>query len=778
MKRISALLVLGLAIAPCAWAALPASGAWVPYRSGEVLVKYRDNTNAAAASALRNSHGMQSKLSLLDNRAELLSLPSVMDVPAAVAMLSRDPAVEYAEPNFLRRKLSVTPNDPLFAQQWGLSNTGQANFVNGGLPGTPGGDLNLVNAWDLDNNGVADHTGRGTITIAVVDDAVETTHPDLAANIVAGFNFVDNNTDPNPRPTATDPQSHGTSVAGSAAAVGNNGIGVSGAAWNEKIMPLKFGFDVATEVRALQFARDNGARVVNASFGGPSYTRTEFDAISALNDAGILFVVAAGNENANNDFAGAAYPANYQLPNVVAVAATNRQDDIASFSSYGSTTVPVAAPGLQIVTTAVNGGYTTNPGVSGTSFSSPYVAGVAALLFDYIPAATAREVKARLIEGANAGLDPLAPVALRSAGGRVDTANSLRLAPRPSLVIHPVQTSSYQVDYGSPEGVVTIPVFSPVSISDGGNNTLDPGESANVVITLENIWQSATNVRGTLSAVGAGVTVNSGAVAFGNIAAQTTAAATFNVSVPASVTGHQYVYFTLDITADGGYTASRHFIQEIGRLQNGVAAAQAIQTDLYDEFHTWHFDVGTLPAGSNTLSFTATATNDIDIIVSYGAPAQYSIELGADPNATPKPLYFYNVPAAQVSNATRSGAETVTIAAPQSGTYYVTVVNFDQQQNAGYTLLASLTNTPPPPPPPPSPAPQPSSGGGAMPPLVLLGLLVAVLRRRRDRRSALIGMRVETCRVGWRPAPSSSEALRDAGLSTNVRAGLPPLPKA
>lgn len=734
MRHLSPLLVLSLLAAPMIAHAAVDPLAAGRYRPGELIVKYRDSADGTAAAALRANHGLVPRLRLQRGRIELLSLPAVTDVRQALALLRENAAVEYAEPNFLRYKAAVTPNDPLFAQQWGLSNTGQPNFVPGGPAGTPGGDLNAPQLWDLDGNGTADHTGRGTVTVAVVDDAVDTAHEDLAANIVAGYNFVDNNSNPTP---ANSSETHGTSVAGCVAAVGNNGIGVSGAAWNEKIMPLKFGFDVASEVRAFEYARDHGAKVVNASFGGPSYSQAEYDGVNELNNAGIVLVTAAGNENSNTDIAGASYPANYQLPNVIAVAATNRQDGIASFSTYGPVTVPIAAPGLQIVTTAVNNNYTTGNGVTGTSFSSPYIAGVAALILDYLPSATISEIKARLIEGAGPGLNTSFPASDRTAGGRVDAARALSLSAQPSIIIAPVQTSSYQVDYGSSGGgVVTIPVYSPALIDDGGNGALDPGETTTLRITLQNLWQAATNVRATLSTTDAGVTVNSGTLSLGSLGSQARTTTGFSVSVPSSVSGHQYVHFTLDITADGGYHTQRHFIEEIGSLQAGRAVTQTIQTDLYDEFHTWHIDVPSIPAGATSLSFTTTASNNVDILVRYAQPAQYEISLSAaagDKTA----FYDYNVPDSQVGR-TDSGNETVTIRNPQRGTYFVTVVNYDQTDNASYTLQAAFDNT--------GTTSGGTSGsgsgggsgggggGGPVAPASLLGLLaLAHARRRRAR---------------------------------------------
>ncbi len=721
--------MLAQAVAPSRTASSSADpSARLTYRSGEVIVKYRAGMKAPAQSqvsdTLRASQGRRAETRYFDGRFERLQLTSVVDVPGALKMLAADPAVEYAEPNFLRRPMAAIPNDPLFPEQWGLQNTGQANFVNGGPAGTAGADMNLVKAWDSLGFGIADRAGRGNVRIAIIDDGFETSHPDLVDNLIDGYDFADDDSDPSP--TSAE-ESHGTAVAGAAAARGNNGIGIAGAAWNEKIMPLRFAYDVASELRALDYARNNGARIVNASFGGPTYSRAERDAISDLNTAGILFVTSAGNQDSNIDISGASYPANYALPNVLAVAATNRQDGVASFSNYGSTTVPVAAPGLQIVTTTLGGAYTTN-GINGTSFSSPYVAGVAALIRDYHPSATVSEVKARLIESGQVGLDPSSQVNLRAAGGRIDADRALDLPPRPSLVIRPVQASSYTLAYDT--GNVDIPVLVPATVEDGasGNGSLDPGETTILRVSVENLWAAATNVRASLTASGAGVVVNSGTASLGTLGSGVIQPVDFQVRVPTNVNGHQYLQFALALSADGGYTATRRFIMEIGKLSLGTTASQSFAPDLYDEFHTWSFDVTRLPAGSNRLTVQSTGVNDVDIFVRYGEPTQYNIDLDAGvptSEGDPEPFYFVNVPEAQRGDAADNGDETITIDAPRIGTYYVTVVNFDRTQGASYTLRASLENTPPPP-------GSGGGGGGAVPPVLLVILLgIAGLRRRK-----------------------------------------------
>lgn len=725
--RLAALLLAPLALP--AWGARPASPPSL-YRPGEVIVKYRDGADSSAAQQLRARLGLVSAQRLLDGRAERLQLPSVMDVRGALAVLAKDAAVEYAEPNYLRRKLSAVPNDPSFSAQWGLQNTGQANFVAGGPAGTPGGDMHMPQAWDSNNDGTADRTGTGAVTVAIVDDGFELSHPDLAANFIAGYDFKKNDSNPAPDSSA---DSHGTEVAGALGAIGNNGVGVAGPIWKLKMMPLRFGYDTGSEISALQYAQTNGAQIVNLSFGSATYSQAESDAIAALANAGILVFAAAGNQSGNLDTSGASYPANYQLANLMPVAATNRQDDVASFSSYGAVNVPVAAPGLQIVTTSLNASYTTS-GVSGTSFSAPYAAGVAALVKDYTPSANYLELRSRLIEGADPGLDSSEPVDRRTAGGRINAATTLSLSARPALVIKPQQVGSYT---SSDSGTQTsVPILAPVKIGNdsNGNGVLDPGDTATLTVQLQNLWQTASLVTGTLSADN-GVTVSGGATAFGTLAQLGTASGSFTVTVPTSATGHRYVNFTLQLSANGGlYTATRHFTLELGTLANATTVTQGIGNGLYDNYQTWHYTLSALPAGQDTLSFQTTANNDIDILVSYGTPPQYSIDLAQPPSASDA-LYYVNIPDAQIGGAA-GGNEYVNIKNPPLGTYYVTVVNYDKTSSASYTLTAStnsggvgcaVSST--------YSCGSSSGGGGAAGAGTLAGLLtLAALRRRRGAR--------------------------------------------
>jgi hypothetical protein len=642
------------------------------YREGEVLVRYRAGAGAGEVDAIKGRLGLWAKRALDGGpRTELLALPSMTTTAAALEVLRADPAVEVAEPNFRRYLRAVTPNDPLFGQQWGLSNTGQANFFSPFTPGVVGADMNLSQAWDADGDGTADRTGVPAVIVAVIDDAVQTAHPDLAANILPGRNFVECQKDDDPNPISNNGQ-HGTLVSGCIVGIGNNGVGIAGVAWNASLLPIKFAFDSAGHIAAMNWARDHGAKIINASFGGPGFSQLEQDTIAGLAAQDILYVAAAGNDDSNTDRAQLNYPSNYDADNIVAVAATNRQDDIATFSQYGPISADVAAPGLQIVTTAIQGTYFSNPGVSGTSFSSPYTAGVAALLKSHVvPQPSAAEIKARLIESgsAAAGANPR----LKTAGGRIDADLALEMSPRPSLVI------------------------TAVSFSDGNNNVPDPGETLDVSFTVRNLWQAASATSATLAA-DSSITVNTANVALGTIATNGSAVATFSITVPTPVTEHRYINFALSLSANAGaYTATRAANAEIGTLALDAQVTQGFTATGYDEFHDWHVEV---PSGVGTrtllISTNTAGGEDIDVLVKRNAPPQYSITVGINPETQ---FGFFctsgtdpncDDPATHIS-AGLNGHEMVSVVDPQPGTYHIVVVNFDQAA-VDYTIEATVAN--------------------------------------------------------------------------------------
>ena len=355
---------------------IPPGTTVVPHR---VLVRYRADAGLATRMADRvEVNAARARAYSLVPRLALLHLPPGQSVTGAVAALSRDPSVEYAVPD-LAVKEAATPDDPLAASQWALQAIGAPT------------------AWDRT-------TGSANVTVAVLDSGVDPDHPDLAANLVPGWNLLDDTSD------ASDDYGHGTHVAGIIGAVGDNGTGVTGIDWRVSLMPLKIcdaggSCDLDAEVSALQYAVAHGATIANASFGGyyGGY-QPEEDAIAAAGRAGLLYVAAAGNAGSDNDVT-PFYPAGYPLDNIISVAATTSAQELASFSNYGFGSVQTAAPGQDVLSTMLTSGPLSDPSgygtLSGTSMAAPEVAGAAALLWAEHPDWTMQQVRMRLLTTAS-----------------------------------------------------------------------------------------------------------------------------------------------------------------------------------------------------------------------------------------------------------------------------------------------------------------------------------------------------------------------------------------
>jgi subtilisin family serine protease len=310
---------------------------------GEVLAKFRSAAGERRATARLRA---RSAGSIASSGWRLLKLPKDEAVGDALATLHGDPDVVDATADHVYHSLAI-PNDSLFGAQWGLRNTGQKIL---GTDGTAGADIDAVNAWDQS-------TGSGSVIVAVVDSGVATDHPDLVPNLVSGHNFIFNSSN------IYDQEGHGTHVSGIIGAAANDGFGVSGVAQHVKIMPLLVldstgsgsTFDIAN---AFSYAASHGAKVVNASLGGSDFDQALLDAVNGAPNT--LFVVAAGNDGWNNDVSGqSTYPCDFTSANLLCVAATDQNDSLASFSSYGSISVDLAAPGVNIASTYLPdpGGY-------------------------------------------------------------------------------------------------------------------------------------------------------------------------------------------------------------------------------------------------------------------------------------------------------------------------------------------------------------------------------------------------------------------------------------
>lgn len=355
---------------------------------GELIVKYEEGVRPTTRAAVRREEKLRKKkdLELID--AELVVVEG-RPAGEAIRELEDRPDVEYAEPNLIRRPTGYA-DEPRFRDLWGLDNTGQT--VNGAT-GVADFDINALEASRVTQ-------GDPGVVIAVIDDGVDFSHPDLAGrkwvnpgesgggketnrvdddangyvDDVNGWDFCENdNTIHN-----SDSDEHGTHVAGTIAA-SVNGQGVVGVAPNVRIMALNFlgcasGGQVSQEVEAIAYAKKMGAKISNNSYGAPGYVQSEKDAVDA---SGQLFVVAAGNESLNNDTSSnRSYPASYDSPNILSVAAVNSKGKLASFSNYGATSVDISAPGVSVLSTVPGPGYAF---FSGTSMATPHAVGTAGL---------------------------------------------------------------------------------------------------------------------------------------------------------------------------------------------------------------------------------------------------------------------------------------------------------------------------------------------------------------------------------------------------------------
>jgi subtilisin family serine protease len=355
IARLLAAVLLASVLSPASVQAAPS-----PYVPGEILVKFRPSTGVAhraAAFAARAHTGLAD----LDHGWMHVRIPPGEPVEAALSAYASDPDVEDAQPNFIYRiSLAPSAGNDLYAQQWALKNTGQAVSSTlqppagyySGVAGTAGNDIDVEPAWGV----TTDCSG---VVVAVLDSGVNYNHQDLAANMWDGGGSYPNHgrdfvgtgdLDP------IDENGHGTHVAGMIAGDGNNNLGAVGVCWKARIMAVRacnqFGACPTSSIIAgINFAVTNGAKIINMSLGsGGTQDAAYSSAITAAQNADVLFVVAAGNENSNND-ATPSYPCSFTHPNILCVAALDQNYARASFSNWGATSVDVGAPGTDILAT-------------------------------------------------------------------------------------------------------------------------------------------------------------------------------------------------------------------------------------------------------------------------------------------------------------------------------------------------------------------------------------------------------------------------------------------
>ena len=393
------------------------------YKQDEIIIKFTPKQNNVKRSEKEKNNVLASlgEMKIKKSFTKLdLDIVEVSDgnIEHALKVLNQKREVLYAEPNY-EITIYNLPNDTSFNQLWGLDNTGQTG-------GTSGADISALDAWDI-------ATHAEDVIVAVIDTGVDYDHEDLADNMwinqdelvgdpnvdddgngyvddIYGYDFsgyteADQDNDP------SDPVGHGTHVAGTIGAVGNNSSGITGVCWDVEIMPAKImppyyisewvAF-VSNATEAIEYAVDNGAKIINASWGiDDNYSQSLKDAIETAGNSGVLFVAAAGNypntSPANNDI-GPQYPSNYDLDNIIAVMSTDHDDNMSSFSHYGATSVDLAAPGSDIYSCMPNDEYGYG---SGTSMAAPHVSGACALVWSMYPHLTMSQVKQIILDSAD-----------------------------------------------------------------------------------------------------------------------------------------------------------------------------------------------------------------------------------------------------------------------------------------------------------------------------------------------------------------------------------------
>jgi subtilisin family serine protease len=632
----------------------------------EVLVKFRTASTAAVADieqAADTDHservGRDDKLRLIRSRSK--------NVESLLRALGTRPDVEYVEPNYIIH-VDATPSDPSFSSLWGLNNTGQ-------IGGLPGADIEAPAAWDLT-------TGSASVAVGVLDSGIDYNHPDLSPNVWSapaaftvtlagrtltcpagshGFNALAFTCDP------ADDFGHGTHVAGTIGAAGNNGLGVTGVNWTTRLVPIKFldangSGTTAGAVNGIYFliqanlafantATPLNVRVLSASWGGSGASQALLDAINWANAYNMLFVAAAGNSGVNTDIS-PNFPSCYGSANMISVAATDAADQRPSFSNYGASTVDLGAPGVNILSTTRGGTYGY---MSGTSMATPHVSGVAALTLANcnLDTAALRDLLLRTAE-------PVASLAgVTVTGGRLNAWRALRgCSSSPSFTLSttpaaqsaaPNTGATYSVNVAPQSGfsgAVTLSVSGlPTGVTASfGTNPIWITSSAAASSSLT-LLVGATAVAGTYAAT---VTAASGGLVQRTTITLTITASAFGFSLTAApgsqpVTAGNAANYSVTVTPDAGFSGSVSLA--VSGLPAGATAAFSPNP------------VAVSAPASSTLTITTGAgttagTYTLTIIGTSSSITRTAVVslLAAAPSQTPTvPAVPVNVQAVQIS---------------------------------------------------------------------------------------------------------------------------------
>jgi len=569
---------------------------------GDVIVKYRGEVKAPLVNDAHMKEQLVDKVFLFHSDKK--------DADALISDLSLDPDVEYAEPNYIVYA-QATPNDPSYNLLYGMPKIGAPQ------------------AWDLT-------TGTDTVVVAVIDTGIRYTHPDLVDNVWSaptaftvtingypltcpagshGYNAPANTCDP------MDDNYHGTHCSGTIGAIGNNGVGVAGVNWNTKIIGVKFlgstgsGY-TSDAIKALEFLIQTkqyfgdkaNIRVVSNSWGGAGFSQALLDEINKAGDNGMLFVAAAGNSNTDADLV-PFYPADYNTPYKMAVAATDNNDLRATFSSWGKENVSMGAPGVNVYSTYVTAatGAPTYAYLSGTSMATPHVAGAAALALSKCDLNTL-DLKAALTNN----VDLIPSMAGKTiSGGRLNVSKTIiacmitnPLPPTPTPTPTPVPPDIQLAGNGGyPVGGPYAYAWTITSGTVSGNQihlAMDYTRGASCKMTMEGTIAQAGTMSGTWSD-NCGGTRTSTWIGTGGNAGRVTGAWKFNYLW----LGTHYVHdaFLTEPVVSAGFTATS-------------SGATAYFTDSSTNAKAWLWDFGD--------GITTTEQNPVH---TYAALGQYTVSL-------------------------------------------------------------------------------------------------------------------------------------------------------
>ncbi len=591
----------------------------------EALVKFRAATSQSIAQVVF-AHDID-RLEGVGGAGVLLLHSRSRSAAALVRELSAHPDAEYAEPNYILKAVAL-PNDPSFGQLWGLQNTGQSIM---GQTGTPGADINAVLAWDLS-------TGSRANVVTVVDTGIDYNHPDLAANVWSapaaftvtiggstitcaagthGFNAITKTCNP------LDDNNHGTHVSGTIGAVGNNSLGVVGVNWTASIMGSKFlnaagSGTTANAINAIEFAIQAKAafpggganvRVLSNSWGGGGFSNSLLNEIKKANTNGMLFVAAAGNNGSNNDVT-AFYPASYNAPNVVAVAATDNRDALASFSNYGPTTVHLGAPGVDILSTIIGGNYDY---FSGTSMATPHVSGAAALVLSLCTLDTAG-LKSNLLNN----VDPISSLAgLTITGGRLNVNKAIRACSGPatpdfSLSATPASqtvtqgsSASYTVSVTPSGGFAGTVTFSVSGLPAGATASFNPTSVTGSGSSTMTVTTASSTPTGTYPLTITGASGSLQHTTMVTLVVNAPAASDFSLSASPGnrvVNRGGSASYTVNVTGSGGFTGTVSL--SVSGLPTGASASFNPTSVNGSGSSTLTVNTGTAAVGTSTLTIT------------------------------------------------------------------------------------------------------------------------------------------------------------------------------